>query len=55
MYKVGGYVVVPDTKSIKVIEEIEMFGEDYVFYFTDGTSEGMNNCLTVDQAFEMEQ
>ena len=55
MYKVGGYVVVPDTKSIKVIEEIELFGEDYVFYFTDGTSQGMSNCLTVHQAFEMEQ
>lgn len=55
MYKVGNYVVVPGTKSIKVIEEIEKFGEDYVFYFTDGTSEGMSNCLTVHEAFELEQ
>lgn len=55
MYKVGNYVVVPGTKSIKVIDEIEKFGEDYVFYFTDGTSEGMSNCLTVHEAFELEQ
>jgi hypothetical protein len=55
MYKVGNYVVVPGTKCIKIIDEIEKIGEHYVFYFTDGTSEGMSNCLTVHEAYELEQ
>lgn len=54
MFKVGDFVVVPGTKSIKVIEEIEQFGEVYVFYFTDGTSNSMDNCKTVNQVYEME-
>lgn len=55
MYKVGDYVVIPGTKSIKVLQEIEKIGDDYVFYFTDGTSNGMSNCLTVNDVYEMEQ
>ena len=55
MYKVGNYVVVPGTKCIKIIDEIEKIGEHYVFYFTDGTSEGMSNCITVHEAYELEQ
>lgn len=55
MYKVGNYVVIPGTKSIKMIEEIEKIGEHYVFYFTDRTSEGISNCLTVHEAYDLAQ
>jgi hypothetical protein len=54
MFKVGSYVALPDSRTIKVIEEIEQIGEVFIFYFTDGTSECMDNCYTINQAYEME-
>ncbi len=54
MYKVGGSVVIPETKEIKEIKEIERFDEDVVIYTTDGNAYGIKDCRTVDDEFNKE-
>lgn len=54
MYKVGGNVVIPETKEIKEIQEIERFDGDVVIYTTDGNAYGIRECRTVDDAFNKE-
>lgn len=54
MYKVGGYIVVPETKEIKTIQEIERFDDDVVIYTTDGHGYGIRQCKTVEEAYEDE-
>ena len=54
MYKVGGSVVIPETKEIKEIKEIERFEGDVVIYTTDGMAYGIRECRTVDDAFNEE-
>ena len=54
MYKVGDYIVVVETKEIKVIQEIERFDEDVVIYTTDGCGYGIRECNTVHNTFNQE-
>ena len=54
MYKVGGYIVIPETKEIKVIEEIERYTDDVVLYTTDGHGYGIRQCKTVEEAYHDE-
>ena len=44
MYNVGDYVVIPESKEIKQILEIEVFDNDCVFYMTDGSAHGIGQC-----------
>jgi hypothetical protein len=55
MYKVGGYVVINNSKTIKIIQEIEKINDVFIFYFTDGTSDSMKNCMTIDEVYESVQ
>jgi len=54
MYKVGGSVVIPSDKAIKIIQEIERFDDDVVIYTTDGNAYGIKECRTVDDEFNKE-
>ena len=54
MYKVGGSVVIPSEKVIKIIQENERFDEDVVIYTTDGNAYGIKDCRTVDDEFNKE-
>jgi len=54
MYKVGGYIIIGETKQIKTVEEIERFDDDVVLYTTDGCAYGIRQCKTVEDAYEEE-
>jgi|SaaInl6LU_22_DNA_1037377.scaffolds.fasta_scaffold02500_3 hypothetical protein len=54
MYKVGDMVVIPETKELKKIQEIERFKDDVVIYTTDGNAYGIRECKTVHQAYSHE-
>ena len=51
MYNVGDYVVIPESKEIKQILEIEVFDNDCVFYMTDGSAHGIGQCKTVSDEY----
>lgn len=54
MYKVGDSVVIPKTKEIKTIKEIERFDDDVVIYTEDGSAYGIRECMTVQSAYQLE-
>ncbi len=54
MYKVGDMVVIPETKELKKIQEIERFKDDVVIYTTDGKAYGIRECKTVHHAYSHE-
>jgi hypothetical protein len=54
MYKIGGYIVISETKEIKIIEEIERYSNDVVIYTTDGGAYGIRQCKTVEEAYDDE-
>jgi len=54
MYKIGGYIVISETKEIKVIKEMERYPDDVVIYTTDGGGYGIRQCKTVEQAYDDE-
>jgi len=54
MYKTGDNVVIPKTKKIKVIKEIERFDDDVVIYTEDGDAYGIRECMTLESAYQME-
>ena len=51
---VGDSVVIPHTRQIKQVQEIEMFDDVIVLYMTDGTAHGIEQCQTVHQAYDQE-
>jgi len=54
MYKVGEHIIIPKTKEIKIISEIERFDGDVVIYTTDGKGYGIRECRTLHQAYQDE-
>ena len=53
-FKCGDWVVIPKTKEIKYVEEVEVYDGDAVVYTSDGCSYGVVQCQTVHQAYEAE-
>jgi hypothetical protein len=54
VYKIGESIVIPETKQIKVIEEIEVYDNDVVIYTTDGHGYGIAQCKSVLDAYTEE-
>lgn len=48
-------IVIPKDRTVKEVEEIERYGDDYVLYMTDRTSYGISQCQSLEKTFELEK
>ena len=49
MFKVGDYVIPRDSKTIKVINEIEEIENQFIIYMTDNSSYHISQLLTLNE------
>lgn len=55
MYKVGDYVIPKDSKTIKVIQEIEEIENQVIIYMTDNSSYHISQILTLDEVVKKDK
>jgi hypothetical protein len=48
-------IVIPKDRTVKEVEEIERYGDDYVIYMTDRTSYGISQCQSLEKTVEIEE
>ena len=54
MFKVGDYVIPRDSKTIKVINEIEEIENQFIIYMTDNSSYHISQLLTLNEVVKKE-
>lgn len=54
MFSVDGYAVPKGTKTIKIINEIEEIGGEYIVYMTDDSSYHISQLMTVIETAKLE-
>lgn len=47
-------VVITKERTIKKVDEIERYDDDYVLYMTDKTSYGISQCQSIEETFRQE-
>ena len=55
MFKVGDYVIPRDSKTIKVINEIEEIENQFIIYMTDNSSYHISQLLTLNEEVEKDK
>jgi hypothetical protein len=55
MFKVGDYVIPKDSKSIKVINEIEEIENQFIIYMTDNSSYHISQLLTLNEVVKKDK
>ena len=55
MFKVGDYVIPRDSKTIKVINEIEEIENQFIIYMTDNSSYHISQLLTVNEVVKKDK
>jgi hypothetical protein len=55
MFKVGDYVRPKDSKSIKVINEIEEIENQFIIYMTDNSSYHISQLLTLNEVVKKDK
>lgn len=54
-FNLSNLIVIPKDKTVKEVEDIEKYGNDYVLYMTDNTSYGISQCQSLEKTFEIEK
>jgi|TARA_R110000782_G_scaffold90370_1_gene173419 hypothetical protein len=55
MFKVGDYVIPRDSKTIKVINEIEEIENQFIIYMTDNSSYHISQLLTLNEVVKKDK
>jgi|TARA_B110000285_G_C14982409_1_gene542093 hypothetical protein len=55
MFKVGDYVIPEDSKTIKVINEIEEIENQFIIYMTDNSSYHISQLLTLNEVVKKDK
>ena len=55
MFKVGDYVIQRDSKTIKVINEIEEIENQFIIYMTDNSSYHISQLLTLNEVVKKDK
>jgi len=55
MFKVGDYVIPIDSKTIKVINEIEEIESEFIIYMTDNSSYHISQLLTLNEVVKKDK
>ena len=55
MFKVGDYVIPRDSKTIKVINEIEEIENQFIIYITDNSSYHISQLLTLNEVVKKDK
>jgi len=55
MFKVGDYVIPQDSKTIKVINEIEEIENQFIIYMTDNSSYHISQLLTLNEVVKKDK
>lgn len=55
MFKVGDYVIPRDSKTIKVINEIEQIENQFIIYMTDNSSYHISQLLTLNEVVKKDK
>jgi hypothetical protein len=55
MFKVGDYVIPKDSKTIKVINEIEEIENQFIIYMTDNSSYHISQLLTLNEVVKKDK
>jgi hypothetical protein len=55
MFKVGDYVIPRDSKTIKVINEIEEIENQFIIYMTDNSSYHISQLLTLNEVIKKDK
>ena len=55
MFKVGDYVIPRDSKTIKVINEIEEIENQFIIYMTDNGSYHISQLLTLNEVVKKDK
>lgn len=55
MFKVGDYVIPQDSKTIKVINEIEEIENQFIIYMTDNSSYNISQLLTLNEVVKKDK
>jgi hypothetical protein len=53
-FKHANNIVIIRERTIKKVDEIERYGDDYVLYMTDKTSYGISQCQSIEETFRQE-
>ena len=55
MFKIGDYVIPRDSKTIKVINEIEEIENQFIIYMTDNSSYHISQLLTLNEVVKKDK